>query len=225
MPSPEIADGWASYDERVDSYSLGILTFELWHPFSTGMERAILLRDLREHGVMPAEFEAANPQVRWRGVKGGGGVADESLDRCAPKALHRSTRALLYEVTPSDLARTIAQVCRLIHWMLQRNPSDRPTARQVLVSDLMPATVGDEQLSDLLRSLPENPATQRRVVDALFALSAEQQRAAGPADMAGAPLPLDVGVGFVVSLLGQGVRCWGGSGCGPFVGCGRAWGH
>lgn len=69
--SPEIADGWASYDERVDSYSLGILTFELWHPFSTGMERAILLRDLREHGVMPAEFEAANPQVWRRGVKGG----------------------------------------------------------------------------------------------------------------------------------------------------------
>ena len=72
--SPEIADGWASYDERVDSYSLGILTFELWHPFSTGMERAILLRDLREHGVMPAEFEAANPQVWRRGVKGWGAL-------------------------------------------------------------------------------------------------------------------------------------------------------
>lgn len=107
--------------------------------------------------------------------------------------------------------------------MLQRNPSDRPTARQVLVSDLMPATVGDEQLSDLLRSLPENPATQRRVVDALFALSAEQQRAAGPADMAGAPLPLDVCVGRVVSLLGQGVECWGGSECRSFTGCSRRW--
>jgi hypothetical protein len=62
--SPEIANGWASYDEKVDLYSLGVVAFELWHPFATGMERVVLLRDLRENDVMPADFEAANPVVR-----------------------------------------------------------------------------------------------------------------------------------------------------------------
>lgn len=47
----------------MDLYSLGVVTFELWHPFSTGMERVVLLRDLRENDVMPADFEAANPLV------------------------------------------------------------------------------------------------------------------------------------------------------------------
>ncbi|KFM24635.1 putative serine/threonine-protein kinase GCN2 [Auxenochlorella protothecoides] len=114
--SPEIADGWASYDERVDSYSVGVIAFELWHRFSTGMERAVLLRDLRERDVMPADFEASQPAV-----------------------------------------------CRLIRWMLARSPADRPTARQVLASELLPPSVGDEELADLLRSLPDNPAAHQRM--------------------------------------------------------------
>ena len=44
--------------------SLGVVAFELWHPFSTGMERVVLLQALRERGTMPAEWEAANQQVR-----------------------------------------------------------------------------------------------------------------------------------------------------------------
>ena len=59
----EVANGWARYDDKVDIFSLGIVAFELWHPFATGMERAALLRDLQSHGVMPAEWEAAHPQV------------------------------------------------------------------------------------------------------------------------------------------------------------------
>lgn len=35
------------------------------------------------------------------------------------------------------------------------NPDDRPSAREVLRSELLPPTVGDEQLTDLLRSLPD----------------------------------------------------------------------
>ncbi len=59
----EVANGWARYDDKVDIFSLGIVAFELWHPFATGMERVALLRDLQGHGVMPAEWEAAHPQV------------------------------------------------------------------------------------------------------------------------------------------------------------------
>ncbi|KIZ01806.1 putative serine/threonine-protein kinase GCN2 [Monoraphidium neglectum] len=61
--SPEIANGWASYDEKVDLFSLGVVCFELWHPFSTAMERALLLRDLREFGRLPEAWEARHREV------------------------------------------------------------------------------------------------------------------------------------------------------------------
>ena len=59
----EVAHGWARYDEKVDIFSLGVVAFELWHPFATGMERAALLRELQERGGLPAAWEAAHPQV------------------------------------------------------------------------------------------------------------------------------------------------------------------
>jgi hypothetical protein len=48
---------------QVDMYSLGVVVFELFHPFSTAMERAVLLRDLRDAGRLPAAFEKANPVI------------------------------------------------------------------------------------------------------------------------------------------------------------------
>ena len=59
----EVAKGWAVYDDRVDVFSLGIVAFELWHPFSTGMERVAMLKNLQEHGALPAEWAAANPKA------------------------------------------------------------------------------------------------------------------------------------------------------------------
>jgi hypothetical protein len=64
-------------------------------------------------------------------------------------------------------------------------PADRPSAREVLQSDLLPPVVEDEQLKDLVRSLPNNPATYERVVDAIF------QTAALAAPAAGASADLD----------------------------------
>ncbi len=40
-------------------------------------------------------------------------------------------------------------------------PADRPSARELLQSDLLPPRVEDEQLKDLLRSLPDNPGKAR----------------------------------------------------------------
>jgi hypothetical protein len=57
---------------QVDIFSLGVVVFEMWHPFSTAMERVVLLRELREAGKMPPAWEAAHPQVarliRWVSV-------------------------------------------------------------------------------------------------------------------------------------------------------------
>jgi hypothetical protein len=65
---------------------------------------------------------------------------------------------------------------------------------QILKSDLIPASVADEQITDLLRAMPEHPGMYERVVEALFASSStmlpEEARAqiavAGPLH---APLP------------------------------------
>ncbi len=51
------------------------------------------------------------------------------------------------------------QVAELIRWLTAANPKDRPSMREVLRSELLPPTVGDEQLTDLLRSLPDKYAS------------------------------------------------------------------
>ena len=61
--SPEIANGWPQYDNKVDLYSLGVIAFELWHPFTTAMERVLVLRDLVEKGVLPPGWPEAHPGV------------------------------------------------------------------------------------------------------------------------------------------------------------------
>lgn len=63
---------------------------------------------------------------------------------------------------------------------MSAKPADRPSARQVLQSDLLPPRLEDEQLKDLLRSLPDNPLAYERVIDSLFSIGSskeqEQQR-------------------------------------------------
>ncbi|ORX95654.1 kinase-like protein [Basidiobolus meristosporus CBS 931.73] len=60
--SPEqLADPPQMYDQKADIYSLGIILFELYHPFTTLMERAELLQNLRI-GVLPDDFLAKWPK-------------------------------------------------------------------------------------------------------------------------------------------------------------------
>ncbi|XP_030527884.1 eIF-2-alpha kinase GCN2 isoform X3 [Rhodamnia argentea] len=51
--APEIEQGWPKIDEKADMYSLGVVFFELWHPFGTAMERQIILSDLKQKGNLP----------------------------------------------------------------------------------------------------------------------------------------------------------------------------
>ena len=52
-----------NYDEKTDIYSLGIILFELYHPFSTKMERAKVLNDLRTYCRLPSYFVSKYPHV------------------------------------------------------------------------------------------------------------------------------------------------------------------
>lgn len=51
----------SSYNEKVDIYSLGIILFELFYPFSTRMERHNVLEDLK-NGIIPATFMKTWPK-------------------------------------------------------------------------------------------------------------------------------------------------------------------
>lgn len=43
---------------QADMYSLGVVFFELWHPFGTAMERHVVLSDLKQKGELPAAWVA-----------------------------------------------------------------------------------------------------------------------------------------------------------------------
>ncbi|XP_022761656.1 eIF-2-alpha kinase GCN2 isoform X2 [Durio zibethinus] len=60
--APEIEQGWPKIDEKVDMYSLGVVFFELWHPFGTAMERNIVLSDLKQKGELPTAWVAEFPE-------------------------------------------------------------------------------------------------------------------------------------------------------------------
>ncbi|RKP34884.1 kinase-like domain-containing protein, partial [Dimargaris cristalligena] len=59
--APEQLDGiTAHYDTKADIFSLGIILFELLYPFSTGMERVVILDNLRR-GTLPERFVTLRP--------------------------------------------------------------------------------------------------------------------------------------------------------------------
>ncbi|XP_010525998.1 PREDICTED: eIF-2-alpha kinase GCN2 isoform X2 [Tarenaya hassleriana] len=60
--APEIEQGWPKIDEKADMYSLGVVFFELWHPFGTAMERHVILSNLKLKGEIPAKWVNEFPE-------------------------------------------------------------------------------------------------------------------------------------------------------------------
>jgi hypothetical protein len=53
-----------SYDAKADMFSLGVILFEMcWRPFSTGMERISIIRDLREKATLPSDYASLIPET------------------------------------------------------------------------------------------------------------------------------------------------------------------
>eukprot|EP00267_Zea_mays_P050960 XP_020403837.1 eIF-2-alpha kinase GCN2 isoform X3 [Zea mays] len=60
--APEVEQKWPQINEKVDMYSLGVIFFELWHPFATAMERHLVLSDLKQKGDPPLSWESKFPR-------------------------------------------------------------------------------------------------------------------------------------------------------------------
>nr|CAH67537.1 H0425E08.5 [Oryza sativa] len=59
--APEVEQKWPHINEKVDMYSLGVIFFELWYPFSTAMERHLVLSDLKQKGDSPLSWATQFP--------------------------------------------------------------------------------------------------------------------------------------------------------------------
>lgn len=143
-----------SYTLKADIFSLGVILFEIFYPpFETYMERAEILTTLRgdhESGSWPT-----SPEKGWVDVE------KKEFDQFARRRLPVS----FVESVPEN-----AQ--RMILWCLERNASNRPTAEDLLSSELLPRKIElekhylDEAMEILITSSQSDSYLQ--IVDAVF---------------------------------------------------------
>ncbi|KAF0694836.1 Aste57867_14300 [Aphanomyces stellatus] len=106
--APEQEKEGQRYNQKADMFSLGILFFEMWSPpFTTLMERAEALMDLRQRNQCPPNWSAP-PNVQT-----------------------------------------------IVHWLCSPNPANRPTAAELLASNLLPPKmeVEEKYLREALQTL------------------------------------------------------------------------
>ncbi|KAI9297132.1 Serine/threonine-protein kinase [Neoconidiobolus thromboides FSU 785] len=121
--SPEVVSKTARYNQKVDMYSLGIIFFEMIYPFSTGMERAMILRDLRLPTILFPQNFPSNLKVQ----------------------------------------------AKIIQSLLNHNEKERPTALELLQSNLLPTRIEDEYIQECIRTIA-NPTTPHygKLMNTLF---------------------------------------------------------
>ncbi|XP_075148275.1 eukaryotic translation initiation factor 2 alpha kinase Gcn2 [Haematobia irritans] len=108
----------STYSQKVDMYTLGIILFEMCHcPFSTGMERAETIINLRSPNIIVPEYMLKNPKNE--------------------------------------------KTVKLVRWLLNHDPSQRPTAEELLASDLLPpAQLEASELQEMLKNALANPQSK-----------------------------------------------------------------
>ena len=136
-----------AYDEKADMFSLGVILFEMCHkPFSTGMERLLTLRRLREGVELPDAFEASCTGGNSVGAVGGGEVG------VANSPEHQNLR-------------------EIIQWLVRHDPRQRPSAVQLLASPLLPSRVDTDTryLQEITEALwKPNSTAAAGIISVLF---------------------------------------------------------
>lgn len=140
-----------TYDMKADIFSFGVVLFEIFsNPFSTYMERAETL--LRLRGENPADPSLSSSKQQ-NGTK-------------------KDWRAKAKERFPESFVSTVPEAAQqIILWCTEPRPEDRPSAEELLKSDLLPKRLELESryLQDALQILsnPQNESN-RTILSYLF---------------------------------------------------------
>lgn len=68
--SPEALLPNGRYNSKIDMYSLGIIFFEMIYPMNTGMERSVILKNLRENpSIFPSDFDTNKSENQYLLIK------------------------------------------------------------------------------------------------------------------------------------------------------------
>jgi len=165
--APEQEFGENSYDMKVDIFSLGVIIFEMFHPpFSTQMERAENLERLRgdrdAKGRIPMKNSCTTSDTSENSAKKNWDNNEVGGD------WHRKASLRF----PPDFQKSSPENCqKLILWCLEYSPENRPSAEELLATELIPRKIELEKnyLEDALQSLtnPESESNMK-ILEALF---------------------------------------------------------
>lgn len=131
-------------------YSLGIVFFEMWHPFKTGMERI----QVRLRLFLPSHLR---------------------LTLVSIQVLHALRRPDVTFPPTWDRVK-LARHTKIVQACLTHNPELRPSPKDLLASDLLPPRVGDDSIEETIRLLSHSGTTHAQtLISALFNQSDEDR--------------------------------------------------
>eukprot|EP00557_Chaetoceros_sp_GSL56_P001869 CAMPEP_0176491038 /NCGR_PEP_ID=MMETSP0200_2-20121128/8206_1 /TAXON_ID=947934 /ORGANISM="Chaetoceros sp., Strain GSL56" /LENGTH=954 /DNA_ID=CAMNT_0017888415 /DNA_START=105 /DNA_END=2967 /DNA_ORIENTATION=+ len=143
------------YDMTADIFSLGIVIFEIFHPFSTRMERATILQNLRGDDQQCSTKPTSTEHDIAKAIV--------DTDEWKIQATKRFPKTFCETAPP--------EIQKLIMWCLERSPNKRPSAEQLLTSDLIPRQmeIDHRYLEEALQTIA-NPESEshHRIIKALF---------------------------------------------------------
>jgi len=159
--------GQSGYDMKADIFSLGVIIFEMFHsPFSTQMERAENLERLRGNRKILGrkDFTNSTPVIEADSQE----VSENQPSGC--KYVHDDISvSCRFPVGFRELAPENCQ--KIILWCLDHSPERRPSAEELLGTELIPRKIELEKnyLEDALQSLT-NPESEsnKRILEAFF---------------------------------------------------------
>jgi len=155
--------GQTYYDMKADVFSLGIIIFEMFNPFSTKMERATTLQQLRGDGQAFAR-SPIDTQVSSKSL------LEAEIARTIVESKEWKEHAARRFPTP--FCNTISpEIQKLILWCLEYSPENRPSVEELLSSNLLPRQMelDHRYLKEALHTItnPESESNEQ-IIKALF---------------------------------------------------------
>ena len=155
--------GQTDYDMKADVFSLGIIIFEMFNPFSTKMERATTLQQLRGDGQTLARYPTEHQVSSTSFTETETARTIVESKEWKVYAARRFPHTFCNNASP--------EIQKLILWCLEHSPENRPSAEQLLSSDLLPRQMELDHcyLKEALHTIanPESESNEQ-IIKALF---------------------------------------------------------